>query len=583
MTERKIDIDPTVAQSIPESLLKDYGIIRDEHGNLHATKATGALLAINRFNRSYMQRLPAAPRYLYADAQGQGVTRTAWWRGEGYSNRILRQYATKSPLALSVSSACTAGIRAATKLRIGSDRSPGIKIVHKDWTRSRRTPEGFERVIEYIEEILQVPFMGDSRSPACLSLDALCAGVYSDIFTLNMGVIEPIYDARGYIKGFRPGDGGIIVPSWAIVSQWAQDHKDARVLETINKETNEELQREALSEHLGVDLVTAEWVVYRDGIVDGVYQPGRLIVHPMQTSTDINYFGFPPGYLQLMMEIIAHEFVIHDYHGRKFTDSSWLDMLLAITGEGYDEAAVDQALTDLSMNAMGYKKAKKPATVHLGADGDVKTIQLSPPATDMEFTKQLEYYKALACAIVRRNPELINSAIPRASGPSLSDGSQDYLAELARSDGHVADVEHICGMVSQAVRKIHPDARAIVVHAGKRQDAEIDIGLKLTQHLLSRNDVLNTMTDQEPVGFWLPRDQLAEASEEELRKYWGNPYNYPSDSAFTAQVKMALPLIGITPPGEGDEASPPEEAPDDDEEMTKGLEDPSPCPGWDEY
>lgn len=591
----KIELDKDVSAAIPQAYLEQYGIVRDDSGALQTTAATGPLVAISKLYQSgisrhgvygnYLQRVRSAPRYLYPDASGAGVSRTAYWKGEGLTPRILRQYAQKSLLATKVRSACTAGIRSATKLRIGNDRGAGMRVVHKDWSRSKKTPPGFEKVIAHIEDILQRPFGGDAYSPACRTLDTLCAGLYIDLFTLNMPVLEPIYNAQGYVMGCRPVDGGIVIPSWDMIRHWSQDHPAHPVTKEMEGIPNKQDKLDRLSNHLGEDLVTAEWVIYHEGILDGTYAPGRLIVHPMQTDTDVSYFGFPPGYLQMGMEMISYDWVIHDYHGRKFTDASWLSTILAVIGDGVDSEEVDNITAQLADLALGIKKAHKPAVLPMPMGSDLKTVQLSTPQTSMEFKEDIQYYEASFCAVVRRNPEIINGTSWKPSGPSLNGGSEEYAIRLSQEQGHVADVEHIAGMLSDFVQKIHPDARVMAIHAGADYGAVVDLANKQVEHIWPVNEIRNRIDGEAPIGFYLSPEDYLTASEEDKKKYWQNVYNYPADQTFIARLQFAMQYGQPQPqPGQPGEAQAPAMPAIPEAPMEKGHDEGCPCcETWENY
>ena len=563
----KIDAWDTTIPPENRAYFKRLGLVPDKHGLPIATDATPQLLQIERLRQSsfirntYVGRLPSAPRYMTADAGGMGVTRNAW--REPITDTHLRQYGRKSPVAVKYRQGCVSQVSACCELLIGNRRDRpdqmGIRLGHKDRNRGDPDPEGFDKVIRIAEEILLEPHGGDYRSPPTLSFQQLIEGLYGDFFDLNRPVLEILREGDKVV-GCRPGDAGVVIPAWDLVRRWTGKNglmADGRNLQNItDPEKLEALANEIWKrDRVSVDLPRAEWVVYRDGQVDGAVEPGVLIVLPMQTSTDINWAGHPPSYLQLGMEFAAMSWTIWDYHGRKFTDAAWASMLIAVIGEGYDDEGFNEFLQNLR-TTKGYQRAGLPHVVHVADGGDIKTVDLKPPLADAEFGKLDERVDAGFGAIVRRHPEIINGSVPSASGPRLSGPSEEMRIRFAREEGTVRDVKHMAAVISRFVRvAVHPDMRAYPVLPGPDRQSVVELWSKEMQ-FRPVNQVLVEQAGEAPHGFYLPPEELAKAGDADRKKWWENPYNYPIRQDMVALVQFCMGLQ------KGAQDGPPQVGPD---------------------
>lgn len=535
-----------------------------EKGVLKASESTPVLMQIERLRQAQIQRTPSAPRYLTPDANGQGVTRNAW--SEPLTDRHLRQYARKSPVAVKVRQACMSGVAATCNILADSQKGIGLRVGHKNQLNQKPVPKDFDNVVSYAREILQKPFKGDAHSPAVLSTQQLVQGLYGDIFDLNRGVLEPIWRGDRVI-GCRPADAGIIIPAWDVVRRWVAVHAESTEdltklsrpaqIEAIS-EKNFELtaNRYGLSRAVNADISGAKWVIFRDGVIDGTLSHNQVIVIPQLTSTDINFIGYPPGYLQMAMEFIAMDWVVHDYHGRKFTDAAWSSMLIAVMGDGYDEEGFESFFNQMR-GIKGYQRAGLPAIIKVADGGDIKTVDLKPPVTDMEFGKLKESTEAGVCAIVRRHPSIINGVIAQAGGPRLNGSNEETAIELARQEGHQLDMQHIAAYLSEFCEIfIHPDLRVWADFSTVDLKALADLHAIEVKTTKTRNEIRNETIGLKPIGFFLPAEDVAAATPEQLEEFYANPWNYPADAPILSQMqtmqamKQAAAAPPATPPAE---------------------------------
>lgn len=555
---------PQPETQLPE-LFRRLNVRMERDGSLRTSPETPALLQLERLRQSReyrtVDRIPSAPRYLYADAVGQGVTRNAW--NEPLTDRHLRQYGRKAPVAVKARSACVSQVSSAftvlTGKRKAMDGQVGVRVVHKDHFRSEEVPEGFDKFISRAEEMLETPFDGDAYAPPVLSLHQLVQGLYGDIFDLNRGVLEPIR-RNGEIVGVRPADAGLIIPAWDTVRLWTMrqgttvtaaghDLRNLTPRQRLEAVSQDLVDRRATDEY--VDLTRAEWVVYRDGIVDGYFAPGEIIVLPMLTSTDTEYAGHPPSYVQLGMEFAATSWVINDYHGRKFTDAAWNSMILAVIGEGYDDEGFSEFLGNYRTSVKGYQRAGRPTVVKLPDGGDLKTIDTRPPVTDAEFKALEEKVEAGFCAIIRRHPEIINGSVHSASGPSLSGPSEEVRIRVSREEGQRTDVMHVCAYLTRYVRMgVHDDLRVIPEFPSGDRKALAEVANLEVQHTRTANEVRVERGDT-PIGFFLTADELKVAPPEQQKEWKANPWNYPADPGFVTIAGYAAGFDKSAPPSTG--------------------------------
>ena len=569
VTTPKSDNIPFGPQEL--AYFKRLGIVVDKNGLPQMTEATPTLLQVERLRQSQVtrQRIPSAPKYLWPDAMGQGVTRNAW--GEPLTDRHLRQYGRKSPIAVKARYACVSQVSSGCGLLLGTKHTQdgsqaGVRVVHKDWSRDEAAPQGFDKYIRRAEQLLDTPFDGDSFSPAVLSLQQLIQGLYGDVFDLNRGVLEPIWRGNECI-GVRPADGGIIIPAWETVQKWC-GHYDTTIVGKVDLGTlDPQSQRELVSQDIRNRMVNAgygdpnvdltdpetEWVVYRDGIVDGSFKRGELIVLPMLTSTDIEYAGHMPSYLQLGMEFVAMSWTIHDFQGRKFTDGAWTSMILALIGEGYDDEGFTNFLNDYREGAKGYQRANKPHMVHLADGGDLKAIDTRPPVTDAEFVRLSEIVENGFCAIIRRHPEIVNGSISQAGGGSRLNGpSEDLRIRISKEEGQVTDVRHMAAYLTKFVRMaVHDDLRVVPVFPSADRKAVIEVLTLESLHIRTVNEFA-VQQGIEPMGFYLPRSEFNVANEADRQKFLKNPYNYPHAPDFVKIQKFVAGLSAGEPADTGD-------------------------------
>jgi len=540
------------------SYFRRLGVVVDRDGLPQMTPATPALLQIERLRQTQTRRVPSAPKYLFPDAAGKGVTRNAW--GEPLTDKHLRQYGRKSPVAVKARYACVSQVSSGCELIRGTKRhssgsQAGLRVVHKNWTRDEPVPQGFEKYIRRAEDMLETPFEGDAHAPPVLSLQQLVQGFYGDTFDLNRGVIEPVRRG-GDVVGLRPADGGIIIPAWDVVRRWTGYHgtltHDGVDVSKVPASVRADVVSQDIRTRMGssgygdpgVDLASddLEWVIYRDGVIDGGFNRGELIVLPMMTSTDIEFAGHPPSYLQLGMEFVAMSWTIHDFHGRKFTDAAWNSMILAVIGEGYDDEGFDDFLSNYRMAGKGYQRAGKPAIVRLQEGSELKSIDTRPPVADAEFRTLQEQIEAGFCAIIRRHPEIINGKTPSASGSSLNGPSEELRIQVSREEGQVTDVRHVAAYLTQFVKlAVHPDLRVVAIFPSADRGALADVLNKEVQHLKTPNQA-SVEQGEEPMGFYLPRAEFNKASDEDKKRYFENPNNYPVDPNYLKIVQFAMSL-----------------------------------------
>lgn len=540
------------------SYFKRLAITVGSDGVPRPTQATYSLLQIERLRQASQTRIPAAPKYLFPDAMGKGVTRSAW--GEPLTDKHLRQYGRKAPVAVKSRYACVSQVSSGCEILPGNKRNQdgsqtGLKVVHKDHFRDEPAPKGFEKYIKRAEDMLDTPFRGDVSAPPVLSFQTLVQGVYGDVFDLNRGVIEPIRRG-GEVVGLRPADGGILIPAWDVVRRWTGYYgtktKDGRDIEKLDPATRADAVSADIRSRMeaegyrdpGVDLsdMDLEWVIYRDGIIDGGFKRGELIVLPMLTSTDINYAGHPPSYLQLGMEFVALSWTIHDFNGRKFTDAAWNSMILAVIGEGYDEQGFNEFLNNYRVAVKGYQRANKPAIIHVADGGDIKTIDTRPPVSDAEFRGLNETCESGFCAILRRHPEIINGVTPQSGGPRLTGPSEDMRIRISREEGQVNDVRHMALYASEFVRMaVHDDLRVIAVFPSADRGAIIDVVNKEVTNLRTVNEG-RVEQGLEPIGFYLPIAEYNVASDEDKKRWLENPFNYPTNPNFLKTLQFTMGL-----------------------------------------
>lgn len=537
-------------------------ILADSDGNLTVGKSAREWFQLTSARSASVTAVPNYPRYHVPDLPSDvvsdmitGYARVGW--------AMLRKFREQNPLCkLIMASRHRTALQHAI-IHDGRKTTVGFKTLHQDHYRAGVKPPSYiEPYIRMADELLRSPAPGD-RAP---TLGDLVVPLVEDLLVINRPVIEVLTsrDDPKQVAGIRPVDGALILERAQYVRFWLSEAKVKEQSEIIKRQVNHYIDRPAedaatfVSEQTKHNIANAEYVLVRDGIVEGTYSPGRLYTNPMRTRTDILYTPYQPSAVEDAMEILSAFWETWDRENIVFREGSWADTLLMF--EGIDNGEFNNFLQQIREAGQGYHRSHKPIMVRGMEASKVHKIDLKPPPNEMQFMQRVIMTANMVCSIFQEHPSSINF-------PEFQGGARSPLNERDRSDeidaaksaGHKTDLTLIANLLTKIVRdKIHPEL-IVVCNFGDydamSQARLHEVRVKSTH---TRNE-LRVADGERPHGFYLSPDDYDKASDEKKAKHDQNPWNQP-DSAVFMQQAQALSMASQMGQGQTTEDGVPAQA-----------------------
>lgn len=520
-------------------------VTADESGNLTIPASVREMLTLERARAAASSVVPQYPQYHVPDLP-DGVVSDAV---TGYARigwAMLRRFREQNPLCKQILSSRHRSAARHSQLHDGRRDSVGFKVVHQDhFKQGAETPSYMPPFIKRAEDLIRSPSPG-RWAP---TTESLVVPLVEDLLVINRPTVEVMNVAgKPYdMAGIRPVDGAIILERAEYIQFFL--NQAARV-ETHrsgdkSKETREaqryidldpEVAATFVSEQTNHDIYGAEYVLVRNGIVEGTYSPGRIYMNPLRTRTDILYTPYHPSPLEDALEIIAAFWETWDRENVVFREGMWADTLLLF--EAIDKQQYLSVLQQIREAGQGYHRSNKPITVHGLEASKVHKVELKSPPSEMQFAQRLILCANMVCSVFAEHPSSIN-------WPEFQGGARSPLNERDRSeeidatkwDGHKTDMKQVASLLTRVVReKIHPELM-IICEFGEydaMQQARLhEVRVKTTH---SRNE-LRVADGDPPHGFYLTSEEYEKASDKDKALHDQNPWNYPDSPTFMQQAQ----------------------------------------------
>jgi hypothetical protein len=416
-----------------------------------------------------MTSLPMTPRFIPRSVGG-AVTKESMGRGgfRGFSFDMLRLLAYQSPLLEAVISARLHGVKHFAKRYSGGKDAVGFRIVHEEQHNpevdvKKLYPDAAERCKSWQRKFNR------PHPIYCPSFSDFCLKLTSDILEINRPAVEVLYDieAEEMVMQFQPVDGALILPTLNYLEQFREEHPNLFGFPSADP-LDQLFQVFWNSRRL--DLSSYEHVVVRDGAVENAYRPGRLILCPMNTVTNINFAGFPPSLVErAAIGVLAFDNAFA-YNSSYFTRGSMVECILGISAD-FEESSFVAFQQQLQDNFTGVAGAWSIPMVRIEDSKDIQAIRIKENNRDMQFDVFLNSVLSLVLAVFRMHPSNINYTGRGNDGKALFDRNQEYEIGSSVEEGQHSLLDHIALVANQVIHQTDPDLMFEWVNLN-RKDAE---------------------------------------------------------------------------------------------------------------
>lgn len=565
-------------------------VLQASNGDIILTKEAQDLMTLDAARRATTRNVPDYPLWHQSDLPDGVVSdKTVGYQQVGW--QALRVFREQSPLIKSIHASRHRKAREAAQIWDGKPDSVGIQVVHESQLHGdREPPTGFDKFIRRAERLLDCPAPGQGFN----TLDSLVVPLVEDLLTINRPALEVLTSTsdEDVVVGIRPVDGALLMERANYVRGWLNANAgDANV---VARRARDYLDRgdggtDLVSEQVGKELTGEEYVLVRNGIVEGTYSPGRIYINPLRTRTDIQFTPYQPSAVEDALEAIAAFWETWDRENKVFREGFWTDTLLFFSE--IDTGDFLNLVQQFREAGQGYHRSRKPMMVR-GIEGSkVQSIPIKEPPSEMQFQQRFIMTAMLVLGIYQEHPSSVYF-------PEWQGGARSALAEHDKSDeinnarasGHKVDIRQICGQLTRVVKeKIHPEL--VVVYRSGEYNAMEEAKLHdlLVKTSTTRNDI-RVAQQKIPYGFYLTAEELKTASEEDKKKWAENPWNQPDSDTFLKASQPKEPGPGGAPgqpPGGGDKPAQATKPKDDNikpaKDMSKGLYVPMNVDDWQTY
>lgn len=520
----------------PQALnaLEAYGITRNDNGSLTVDAKTLARVRNEGARAMSVSHVPSTPRHLQRDGGGVGVTK-GHGRWEVLSHDMLRALRERTTIIQAIHSARHHQVRRMSTKWSGKRGEIGWKIVHKDNVHEHRDPpENIKPFIKRMESIFEKPSEKYDKTLASNSVQ-----LEEDLLTINRPTVEVLHSVvdKRRINGFRAVDGALVWPTLLWIEKWMRDTPewngpwDPHTLSEVDI-------LQIASTTLDADLMTAEFCLVRDGVLENVFPHGKILCAPIKTRTDISVAGYPPGNVEQAIQIILGFVNTWDFNDSYFTRGMLSEFILGISGNVHDDD-IDAFVDMLREATQGVRRAWQPPVMPLPDQGTIQKIDLKPSNKEMMFEVWMSLLIALCTAVYRMDPSTVNAKPwDGGSSPSMQEGNRSQEISLAKEEGLHSDLQWLADNIYTPIcRRCHPDLVFVWEFGDYDPHREAEIHAISSKIDMSRNDV-RIAKGNKPRGFWLSDNDLDKADDETTDKYNANPWNMPADAPFATVLQQ---------------------------------------------
>lgn len=511
---------------------------RNADGSVTIPADVAQQVIASRSRLQTLSQVPSTPRFMNRAGGGVGVERGAV-SSRALTNDQLRDLRERSPLLQVIHAARLHQVGRLSRKWSGRRGDIGWKVVHKDHhVADAKIPAGFDSYIQRFEALLERPAPGYHIN----STKDLLTGLEEDLLTINRPAVEVLYSAvdSKRVVGFRPLDGALVWPTLLYEEYWRARHPGWGGRYDSNTLSTPEVA-EIMSQGTGFDFTRLpEYCVVRDGILEGVFERGHLIVAPVQNRTDIRYAGYPPSNVEMAAALAVAYLNAFEFNTSYFTRGMLADMILGVPAEMGD-ANIDAFVDTLRQATQGLRKAHQPVVLPMTEGHAIQKIDLKGSTNrDMQFEVQQSLLISFGTACYRMDPSSLGGIKPWSggSGPSLSEGSRQNEVALAKEEGLQHDVGHLGDhILNELARRCHPDLRVAWEWGDFDPQKEASI-YEIQCRVSSTRNEIRLVKGEAPMGFWLNPKDYEKASDKDKQRFDQNPWNWPTDPTF-AQAMQA--------------------------------------------
>lgn len=520
--------------------LSQMGVVQDDNGNLVVPKNVLKRVRNEDLRRVAISSVPSTPRYMLRDAGGVGVPKGGGMHPSPITMQTLRRLRERAAILNSIHSARTYQIRRMARPWPGKKGEVGYRVVHKDHYESNaEPPESIKPFIKRFASMLDRP----SPSYKINTLGTFLTLCWEDLATINRPVVEVIHSLiePDRVVQFRPVDGAIVWETLLWAEKWKNDNPNwNRGYEAAALTADQEL--DLVSHAIGWDLHGSDYALVRDGVLESVFPPHKLIVAPIRNRTDVNTTNYPPSHVEQALEIIATFINTWDYNAHYFTRGMLAEFAIGVSGDLHDED-IDAFVDMLRESTQGVQQAWQPPIIPLPIDGAISKIDFKANNREMMFETWLSLLIASLCAIYRMDTSTINAKPwDGGGGGGLSEPSRHDEIALAKEEGLQGDIQHLTdNILNPLARRCHPDLRVIWEYGDFDPHKEAQIYEIRSKVEMTRNDV-RMAQGMTPMGFWVPSEEVKDLSDEDETEYNTNIWNWPADPGFASAVNQAAQL-----------------------------------------
>lgn len=483
--------------------------------------------------------VPSTQRMIQREAGGVGYRKGSGRLG-ALSLETLRLIRDQSPILNAIHAAREHQVRRLSRRFSGVPGDVGFRVEHYRY----RDPD-FETQPEievYKRRFETVLFKPSPRY--CPTIGQAMVGLMEDLLTINRPAVEVLHSAidPGRVVGFRPVDGALIWPTLEWVERWKVENPAWYVGVTNDPSTLTDADvLDVASAAMDYELHGSEYCLVREGTLEAVYRPGRLIVAPVYNRTDVLAVGYPPSTVEKAVAAAVAFLNAWTYNDSFFTKGMLAEFALGLSGNIHPDDL--DAIRDMFREAtQGVRRAWETPLIPLPDQGTLTKIDLKAPNKDMMYEVWLSLLIALTTAVYRMDPTEVNAKPwDSGGGPKLSEAGRGDEIALAKEEGLQSDVEHLAlSILTPLAQRCHPDLIVVAEYGGDAPSVQAEIHAKRASVHVTRNEIrlLDGLT---PLGFWVPPKKLDGLSDEDLKKYEDNPWNWPTDSGFaSAKSQQAM-------------------------------------------
>ena len=549
------------ARTSPVDALQRLGITRASDGSVTLSQDALRQIREDRQRRATISHVPSTSRFVPRDGGGVGVRKGAG-RWDALTLDLLRSIRERAPVIQAIHAAREKQVRRMSQPWNGVRGEVGWRVVHRNHkAMDAKPPAEIQPYIERFTKLMQAP--SPTYAPTTSSL--LC-GLMEDLLTINRPVVEKLYSALDTrrVVGFRPVDGGIIWPTEIWLQKWFVENPGwlgGRNPHAMSEDETLDLVS-LLVQH---DVTTAEYCLVREGILEAVYVPGRLIVAPVMNRTDVNFNGYWPSSVEQAAELILTFLNAFDYNASYFTRGMMAEFILGVSGDVHDDD-IDAFVDMLREATQGVRHAHQPPVMPLPENGVLTKIDLKNTNREMMFEEFMALLIAQICAIYRMDPSTINAKPWDGGGGSRlgGDAGRGMEIALAKEEGLQGDLQHIVdGILTPLAQSCHPDLMILMEYGDFDPQKEATINESRARVSRTRNEI-RLAEGIEPLGFWLSPATYADASPEDQDKHDQNLWNMPTDPGFVSQMSQQAQMAAQQAQGQPWDDQQPDQGPEDD-------------------